>query len=58
MFIKQKRDGNIKGITVAGRNKQRDYISKEDATVTSAIKDSNFIGEGHSFCSVGRLPFE
>jgi hypothetical protein len=27
MFLKQKRDGKIKGRTVAGRNKQRDYIS-------------------------------
>jgi hypothetical protein len=32
MFLKQKRDGKIKGITVAGWNKQRDYISKEDAS--------------------------
>jgi hypothetical protein len=32
MFLKQKRDGKIKGITVAGGNKQRDYISKEDAS--------------------------
>jgi hypothetical protein len=31
MFIKQKHDGKIKGRTVAGGNKQRDYISKEDA---------------------------
>ena len=30
MFLKQKRDGKIKGQTVAGVNKQRDYISKED----------------------------
>jgi hypothetical protein len=28
MFFKLKRDGNIKGRTVAGGNKQRDYISK------------------------------
>jgi hypothetical protein len=38
-FLKQKRDGKIKGRTVAGGNKQRDYISKEDAsspTVTTA----------------------
>jgi hypothetical protein len=28
----QKRDGKIKGRTVAGGNKQRDYISKEDAS--------------------------
>jgi hypothetical protein len=32
MFLKQKRDGNIKGRTVAGGNKQRDYISTEDAS--------------------------
>jgi hypothetical protein len=32
MFLNQKRDGNIKGETVAGVNKQRDYISKEDAS--------------------------
>jgi hypothetical protein len=32
MVLKQKRDGNIKGRTVAGENKQRDYISKEDAS--------------------------
>jgi hypothetical protein len=28
MFLKLKQDGNIKGRTVAGGNKQRDYISK------------------------------
>jgi hypothetical protein len=27
MFLKQKRDGKIKGRTVNGGNKQRDYIS-------------------------------
>jgi hypothetical protein len=32
MFLKQKRDGKIKGRTVAGGNKQRDYISKEDTS--------------------------
>ena len=32
MFLKLKRDGKIKGRTVAGGNKQRDYISKEDAS--------------------------
>ena len=31
MFLKEKRDGAIKGRAVAGGNKQRDYISKEDA---------------------------
>jgi hypothetical protein len=32
MVIKQKRDGKIKGGTVAGGNKQHEYISKEDAS--------------------------
>ena len=32
MFIKEKRDGEIEGRAVAGGNKQRDYISKEDAS--------------------------
>jgi hypothetical protein len=32
MFLKQKRDGKIKGRTMAGGNKQRDYISKDDAS--------------------------
>jgi hypothetical protein len=31
MFLKQKRDGKIKGRTVAGGNKQCDYLYKEDA---------------------------
>ena len=31
MFLKQKRDGKIKERTVAGGNKQIDYISKEDS---------------------------
>jgi hypothetical protein len=32
MFLKQKRDVNIKGRAVAGGNNQREYISKEDAS--------------------------
>ena len=32
MFLKEKRDGKVKGRTVAGGNKQRDFISKEDAS--------------------------
>jgi hypothetical protein len=32
MFLKLERDGRIKGRTVAGENKQRDSISKEDAS--------------------------
>ena len=31
MFLKEKRDGAIKVRSVTGGNKQRDYISKEDA---------------------------
>ena len=30
MFLEGKRDGTIKGRTVVGRNKQREFISKED----------------------------
>jgi hypothetical protein len=32
MFLKEKRTGKIKGRTVAGGNKQRDFISKEEAS--------------------------
>ena len=32
MFLKDKIDGEIKGRSVAGDNKQRDYISKENAS--------------------------
>ena len=32
MFLKDKRDGVIKVRALAGGNKQRDYISKEDAS--------------------------
>ena len=32
MFLKQKIDGKIKGRTVVGGNKQRKYISKEEAS--------------------------
>jgi hypothetical protein len=38
MFLKLKRDGNIKGRTVAAGNKQRDYISKEDASSPTFAK--------------------
>jgi hypothetical protein len=31
MFLKEKQDSSLKGRTVAKGNKQRDYISKEDA---------------------------
>jgi Reverse transcriptase (RNA-dependent DNA polymerase) len=40
MFLKQKRDGKIKGRTVAGGNKQRDYISKEDASSPTVTTES------------------
>jgi hypothetical protein len=40
MFLKQKRDGKIKGITVAGGNKQWDYISKEDASSPTVATES------------------
>jgi hypothetical protein len=40
MFLKQKRDGKIKGRTVAGGNKQRDYISKEDTSSLTVATES------------------
>jgi hypothetical protein len=40
VFLKQKRDGNIKGRIVAGGNKQRDYISKEDASSPTVATES------------------
>jgi hypothetical protein len=40
MFLKEKRDGKIKGRTVAGGNKQRDYISKEDASSPTVTTES------------------
>jgi hypothetical protein len=40
MFLKLKRDGKIKGITLAGVNKQRDYISKDDASSPTVATES------------------
>jgi hypothetical protein len=40
MFLKQKRDGKIKGRTVAGGNNQRDYIAKEDASSPTVATES------------------
>jgi hypothetical protein len=40
MFLKLKRDGKIKGRTVAGGNKQRDYISKEYASSPAVATES------------------
>jgi hypothetical protein len=38
--FKEKRDGSIKGRTVAGGNKQRDYISKDDASSPTVATES------------------
>jgi hypothetical protein len=40
MFLKQKHDGKIKGITVDGGNKQSDYISKEDASSPISVMEA------------------
>jgi hypothetical protein len=40
MFLKEKRSGEIKGRTVAGGNKQRDYIPKEDASSPTVSTES------------------
>jgi hypothetical protein len=40
MFLKEKRDGKIKGRTVAGGKKQRDYIPKEDASSPTVAIES------------------
>jgi hypothetical protein len=40
MFLKQKRDGKIKGRTVTGGNNQRYYISKEDASSPTVTTES------------------
>jgi hypothetical protein len=39
MFLTEKRDGKIKGRTVAGGNKQRDFISKEVASSPTVAAD-------------------
>ena len=41
MILKLKRDGKIKGHTVAGGNKQRDFISKEEAS--SPTVDTEYV---------------
>jgi hypothetical protein len=43
MFLKLKRDGKIKGRTVAGGNKKRDCISKEDSSSPTVTKESVLI---------------
>jgi hypothetical protein len=40
IFLKQKRDGKIKGRTVTGGNKQLDYISKDDASSPTVATDA------------------
>jgi hypothetical protein len=40
LVLKQKKDGTVKGRAVAGGNKQRDYISKEDASSPTAAPKS------------------
>jgi hypothetical protein len=40
IFLTQKRTGEIKGRTVAGGNKQRDYIEKEDASSPTVATES------------------
>jgi hypothetical protein len=40
MFLKKKRDGKIKGRTVAGGNKQRDYITKEESSSPTVATES------------------
>ncbi len=43
MFLKEKRDGKVKGRSVAGGNKQRDYISKEEASSPTVAKESELL---------------
>ena len=40
MFLKEKRSIEIKGQTVAGRNKKRDFVSKEDAISPTVATES------------------
>jgi hypothetical protein len=40
MFLKQKRDGNIKGRTMAGCNNHQDYISKEGSSSPTVATES------------------
>ena len=40
LFLKLKRDGSVKGRTVAGGNKQRDYIGKDEASSPTVSTES------------------
>ena len=43
MLLKEKRDEAIKGRAVARGNKQRDYISKEDARSTTIATEAELL---------------
>ncbi len=40
MFMKQKQSGEVKGRTVAGGNKQRGYINKEELSSPTVATES------------------
>ena len=40
MFLKENRSGEIKGQIVVGRNKQSEFISKEDASSPTVATES------------------
>ena len=40
LFLKLKRDGTLKARSVAGGNKQRDFVSKEDASLPTASMEA------------------
>jgi hypothetical protein len=40
MFLKEKRDGKVKGRTMARGNNQRDCISKEEASLPTVATES------------------
>ena len=40
MFLKEKKNGDIKGRTVAGGNKKRDFISKEDSRLPTVSTEA------------------
>jgi hypothetical protein len=43
MFLKEKRDGKVKGRTVDVGNKHQDYISKEDSSFPTVATESVLI---------------
>jgi hypothetical protein len=43
MFLKEKRDSKVKGIILAGGNKQRDYISEDDSSSPTVTMQSVLI---------------